>query len=94
MKKVLFILLALATMQVYAQDLPHYKRVVKALSSAKYQGRGYAHNGANKAGKYLQKEFTKAGAIRARSAIPTPGTSPIRTWSISSSAALTRAAGN
>ena len=44
-----------------AQDLAHYKRVIKTLSSAKYQGRGYAKNGANKAGKFLQKEYRKAG---------------------------------
>ena len=47
--------------QLPAQDLAHYKRVVKELSSARYQGRGYARGGANKAGKYLQKEFAKAG---------------------------------
>lgn len=34
-----------------AQDLAHYKQIVKELSSAKYQGRGYAYGGANKAGK-------------------------------------------
>ena len=51
-------------MQLQAQDMAHYKRIVKALSSAKYQGRGYAKNGANKAGKYLQKEYRKAGADR------------------------------
>ena len=55
------ILLALSVMQVPAQDLQHFKRVVKELSSARYQGRGYARNGANKAGKYLEKEFWKAG---------------------------------
>jgi len=44
-----------------AQDLAHYKQIVKELSSAKYQGRGYAYGGANKAGKYLQKEYKKAG---------------------------------
>ena len=48
--------------QLPAQDLALYKRVVKELSSARYQGRGYAKGGANKAGKYLQKEFIKAGA--------------------------------
>ena len=48
-------------MQLQAQDMAHYKRIVKALSSARYQGRGYAKNGANKAGKYLQKEYRKAG---------------------------------
>ena len=47
--------------QASAQDLAHYKQVVKALSSAKYQGRGYAEDGANKAGKYLAKQFEKAG---------------------------------
>ena len=41
--------------------MTHYKKVVKELSSAKYQGRGYARDGANKAGKYLEKEFRKAG---------------------------------
>ena len=55
------ILLALSVMQVPAQELQHFKRVVKELSSARYQGRGYARNGANKAGKYLEKEFWKAG---------------------------------
>ena len=44
-----------------AQDLAHYKQVIKVLSSAKYQGRGYAKGGANKAGKFLQKEYRKAG---------------------------------
>ena len=44
-----------------AQDLALYKSVVKELSSAKYRGRGYAYDGANKAGRYLEKEFRKAG---------------------------------
>ena len=50
MKKILIILLALAGMQLQAQDLPYFKKVVKDLSSAKFQGRGYARDGANKAG--------------------------------------------
>ena len=54
-------LLLLAAMLSPAQDLDHYKRVVRALSSSKYQGRGYARDGANKAGRYLEKEFRKAG---------------------------------
>ena len=62
MRKLIFILLAFAALQLNAQDLPHFKRVVKELSSSKYQGRGYARGGANKAGKYLEKEFKKAGA--------------------------------
>lgn len=61
MKRLIFILLALVATQLSAQDLPLYKKVVKELSSAKYQGRGYAYDGANKAGKYLEKEFLKAG---------------------------------
>ena len=60
-KTVTMILMVLAATTVGAQDLAHYKRVIKELSSAKYQGRGYAKDGANKAGKYLQREFEKAG---------------------------------
>ena len=59
--KLLIALLACATLPSMAQDMAHYKRVVKELSSKKYQGRGYAKDGANKAGKFLQKEFVKAG---------------------------------
>ena len=62
MKRILILLLALLAVQLTAQDLAQYKRVVKELSSARYQGRGYARGGANKAGKYLEKEFRKAGA--------------------------------
>ena len=54
-------LLAMSCISVNAQNLEHYKRVIKVLSSAKYQGRGYAKDGANKAGYYLQHEFMKAG---------------------------------
>ena len=49
-------------MQSGAQDLGHYKKIVKELTSAKYQGRGYAEDGANKAGRWIAKEFAKAGA--------------------------------
>ena len=67
MKKLLLFILAFVVMETFqetslqAQDLDHYKQIVKELSSSKYQGRGYAKGGANKAGKYLEKEFTKAG---------------------------------
>jgi len=44
-----------------AQDLPRYKKIVKQLSSAKYQGRGYARDGVRKAGQYIAKEFEKSG---------------------------------
>ncbi|MCR5465137.1 MAG: DUF4910 domain-containing protein [Bacteroidales bacterium] len=62
MRRIALIILALVSSVMSAQDLDHYKSIVKELSSAKYQGRGYARDGANKAGKYLQKEFVKAGA--------------------------------
>ena len=62
MKRIIWLLLLLAAVHMQAQDIAHYKRVVKELSSARYQGRGYAKGGANKAGKFLQKEFRKAGA--------------------------------
>ena len=62
MKRALvLLLLAVAAVQVDAQDLAQYKKVVKELSSSKYQGRGYARDGANKAGKYLEKQFRLAG---------------------------------
>ena len=56
MKKLLLIMLAICV-QAGAQDMVHYKRVVKELASAKFQGRGYAKGGANKAGKFLEKEY-------------------------------------
>ena len=75
--------LASSAMQLHAQDLAHYKRVVKALSSAKYQGRGYAKGGANKAGKFLQKEYLKAGVdevtVNLSSSTSTPSAESWRT---------------
>ena len=61
MKRLLIMILAFASIQASAQDLALFKRVVKELSSARYQGRGYARDGANMAGKYLEKEFRKVG---------------------------------
>ena len=61
MKKMLILLLVFTAVQLGAQNEPHYKNIIKELSSAKYQGRGYAKGGANKAGKYLKKEYEKAG---------------------------------
>ena len=61
MRRFLWALLLLGAVSLQAQDLPLYKSVVKELSSAKYQGRGYARGGANKAGYYLRKQFEKAG---------------------------------
>ena len=57
----LAIILAFAIMPSSAQDLARYKDVVKTLSSKKYQGRGYARGGANKAGRYLYRQLQKAG---------------------------------
>ena len=62
MKKLLLLVVAVVAMQLGAQDLAHYKKIVKELSSTKYQGRGYAEDGANKAGKWIAKEFAKVGA--------------------------------
>ena len=62
MQKLITILLILGAVQLNAQDLKYYKHLVRELSSAKYQGRGYARGGANKAGKFLEKEYRKAGA--------------------------------
>ena len=62
MKKLLLLMMAFVAIQLGAQDLAHYKKIVKQLSSAKYQGRGYAEDGANKAGKWIAKEFKKCGA--------------------------------
>ena len=61
-KALLLLFLAAAAVQGSAQDLAQYKKVVKELSSSRYQGRGYARDGANKAGKYLEKAYRKAGA--------------------------------
>lgn len=61
MRKLLFLFLMCVTCAVSAQDVKHYSKIVKELSSAKYRGRGYAYDGANKAGRYLEKEFRKAG---------------------------------
>ena len=61
MKKLLLLTLVLLSWQLNAQDINHYKKIVKELSSEKYQGRGYAEDGANKAGKWIAKEFAKIG---------------------------------
>ena len=69
-RTVLYLLFALLlvspAMQLQGQDLAHYKQIVKELSSAKYQGRGYAKNGANKAGRFLQKEYVICESWRGR----------------------------
>ena len=62
MKKFMLFILAAFAVQLGAQDLGHYKKIIKELSSEKYQGRGYAEDGANKAGKWIAKEFAKVGA--------------------------------
>ena len=40
MKKILFILLAFVGLQLSAQNMALYKKVIKEISSSKYQGRG------------------------------------------------------
>lgn len=59
MKKIILLVLAAVSLQLGAQDLAHYKKIVKELSSTKYQGRGYAEDGANKAGRWIAEEFGK-----------------------------------
>ena len=44
MKKFILFILAAFTVQLNAQNLEHYKKIVKELSSAKYHGRGYAED--------------------------------------------------
>ena len=62
MKRLLLLFFVCVAVQVSAQDLGHYKEIIKELSAAKYHGRGYAMKGANKAGKWIAKEFAKVGA--------------------------------
>ena len=45
----------------YAQDTGHFRKIVDDLSSARFQGRGYAKDGVLKAGKYIESEFRKTG---------------------------------
>lgn len=58
---VLMALLLFASSPLSAQDLPRYKRMVRQLSSSKFQGRGYARNGVRKASDYIIHEFLKSG---------------------------------
>lgn len=63
MKKIFsIILLCISILTLNAQNMKSFTRIVKELSSAKYQGRAYANNGVVMAGNYLADEFRKAGA--------------------------------
>ncbi len=42
-------------------DMDYYRQVVQQLSSSKYQGRGYAHDGVRLTSEYIQQEFRLAG---------------------------------
>ncbi|MEE1148117.1 MAG: hypothetical protein UHN93_02565, partial [Alistipes sp.] len=57
----LIVTLCIGALHLSAQDLSHYKDIIKELSSKKYQGRGYAEDGANKAGEWIAKEFKRVG---------------------------------
>ena len=50
------------TITANAQDTEYFREIVSELSSSRYQGRGYAKDGVIKAGKYIRKQFMKAGA--------------------------------
>ena len=52
----------MAAFNLQAQDQEHFVKIVKELSSRRYQGRGYARNGVRKAGKYITRQFRRAGA--------------------------------
>ncbi len=58
---VAMVLLVACTSSPKGPNLKHYKEIVKELSSEKYQGRGYARDGANMAGKYIEQEFNNVG---------------------------------
>lgn len=45
----------------FAQDLPYAKKVVEALSSPEYWGRGYLYNGMDHAGDYIASELKAMG---------------------------------
>ena len=63
MKKLASVALTvLSALALQAQDQEHFVNIVTELSSARYQGRGYARDGVLKAGKYIAKEFAKSGA--------------------------------
>lgn len=57
----LIVLAFTAIVPSHAQDLNHYKKIVKELSSSTYQGRGYARDGVVKACDFIEDEFRKAG---------------------------------
>lgn len=50
-----------ASLSLPAQELSYYQRLVRQLSSAKFQGRGYARDGVRKCSRFLIKEFQRAG---------------------------------
>ena len=65
MKRITIIFFCLAIMSsdaLNAQNPQFFKEIVAELSSSRYQGRGYARDGVIKAGKYIEKQFIKAGA--------------------------------
>lgn len=63
-KRIIIIILCLFTALPFcnAQNPDLYRKIVKDLSSSRFQGRGYAKDGVIKAGKYIGNQFRKAGA--------------------------------
>lgn len=57
----IFLLIFCGTACCDAQNAGHFKKIVKELSSSKYQGRGYAEDGVRKAARYIAREFEKSG---------------------------------
>ncbi|MCQ2178091.1 MAG: M28 family peptidase [Bacteroidales bacterium] len=64
MKRFYFALAAVAVLSVcpvHGQNPELFRKITAELSSAKYQGRGYARDGVIKAGNYIARQFEKVG---------------------------------
>ncbi len=55
----IILLIFFASQNIKSQNNEYARKIIKTLSSEKYQGRGYDENGNNLAAKFLAKEFKK-----------------------------------
>lgn len=60
--KIIIGLILLMNSQLNAQD-QYFKKVLKEITSEKYNGRGYTRNGMKQSADYLKKEFKRIGLI-------------------------------
>ena len=58
-KGIIFLIIALTSLQSIAQDKAYAKKVVQDLCTEEMAGRGYIDNGVNKAADYIAEEFRK-----------------------------------